>query len=156
MPDATPPPVPEHIRNILYSIYQFAKTEDLGVISALSKRTETPRFVLAGRVEQTDGSAMMVPLGYLNSDIADEVINPASVSPVVEVAPDPDDAPPPMDDFTATMIAEGVTEADEDTTLRAWQHLEDTGLGYKLQGWFGRRLRDLIEAGSIRPRKTED
>lgn len=58
----------------------------------------------------------------------------------------------PMTDYDATMIAEGMMRADEATQLRAWQHLEDTGLGYQLQGWFGRRLRDLLDAGMIAPR----
>ena len=47
------------------------------------------------------------------------------------------------------MIAEGAQEADEDTTLAAWQLLHDTGVGYQLQGRFGRALRDLIEQGLV-------
>lgn len=54
-----------------------------------------------------------------------------------------------MDDFTATMIAEGVEEADEETQREAWQHLHDTGLAYRLQGWFGRQVHALIAAGEI-------
>lgn len=49
--------------------------------------------------------------------------------------------------FDATMIAEGVEEADEATQIRAWQLLIDTGTCWQLQGWFGRTARDLIEAG---------
>lgn len=52
-----------------------------------------------------------------------------------------------MDIFTATMIAEGVDEADEATTIEAWQLLIDTGTCWKLQGWFGRTAQHLIEAG---------
>lgn len=54
-----------------------------------------------------------------------------------------------MDIFTAAMIAEGALDADEATTIAAWQHLHDTGVAYQLQGWFGRRARDLIEQGVI-------
>ena len=54
-----------------------------------------------------------------------------------------------MDDFTATMIAEGVDEADEETTREAWQHLHDTGLAYRLQGWFGRMAQALIQQDFI-------
>lgn len=60
-----------------------------------------------------------------------------------------------MDSFTATMIAEGVEEADEATQIEAWQHLVDTGLAWKLQGWFGRTATALIEQGIItRPKQT--
>jgi len=54
-----------------------------------------------------------------------------------------------MDDYTATMIAEGVEEADYDTQVAAWQYLHDTGLAYRLQGWFGRQARHLIYRGII-------
>ena len=52
-----------------------------------------------------------------------------------------------MDTFTATMIAEGVEEADEDQVVAAWQTLIDTGLAWQLQGWFGRQADALIEKG---------
>ena len=55
-----------------------------------------------------------------------------------------------MDDYTATGLAEGFIEAEnEDQILEAWQHLHDTRLAYKLQGWFGRTATDLIEQGLI-------
>ena len=55
-----------------------------------------------------------------------------------------------MDDFTAAMIAEGVWEAeDQEQYLAAWQHLVNSGLAWRLQGWFGRTARDLIESGAI-------
>ena len=56
-----------------------------------------------------------------------------------------------MTDFQATMIAEGVEEADPDTQKEAWQHLIDTGLVWKLQGWFGRRAKWLIDHGCCEP-----
>jgi len=55
-----------------------------------------------------------------------------------------------MDNFTATMIAEGVEEAEsEEQYLEAWQHLHDTGLAYQLQGFFGRTAQHLIREGLI-------
>ncbi len=60
-----------------------------------------------------------------------------------------------MDLFTATMIAEGVYDADsEEHYLEAWQVLIDTGTCWKLQGWFGRTARDLIEGGRCTPAPT--
>lgn len=52
-----------------------------------------------------------------------------------------------MDGNTAVMIAEGIEEASEERRVEAWQHLIDTGLAWKLQGWFGRTAQDLIEDG---------
>ena len=54
-----------------------------------------------------------------------------------------------MDDYTAVMICEGVEDADYDTTVEAWQHLHDTGLAYRLQGFFGRTAHDLVMRGII-------
>jgi hypothetical protein len=53
-----------------------------------------------------------------------------------------------MSIFDATMIAEGVDEADsEEQYVAAWQLLIDSGVVWQLQGWFGRTARDLIEQG---------
>lgn len=55
-----------------------------------------------------------------------------------------------MDDYTATGLAEGFIEAEsEEQVIEAWQHLHDTGLAYKLQGFFGRQAVALIESGVI-------
>ena len=55
-----------------------------------------------------------------------------------------------MDNYTATGLAEGFIEAEnEEQIIEAWQHLHDTGLAYQLQGWFGRTVTDLIEQGVI-------
>lgn len=57
---------------------------------------------------------------------------------------------PVMDDYTAVALAEGFEEAEsEEQVIEAWQHLHDTGLAYKLQGWFGRQAVALIEQGVI-------
>ena len=54
-----------------------------------------------------------------------------------------------MDIFTATMIAEGVEEAEsEEQYIQAWQLLIDTGTCWRLQGWFGRTAQSLIESGA--------
>lgn len=55
---------------------------------------------------------------------------------------------PAMDDFTATMIVEGVYECDsEDTYIRACQRLIDSGLAWTLQGFFGRTCQHMIDEG---------
>ncbi len=85
----------------------------------------------------------------------ENVLEPATVN--VEVQPETALADIPMTDYRAAMIAEGVEEvSDEETYFAAWQHLEDTGLAYKLQGWFGRRLTDLIAEGKITPRQPQE
>ena len=55
-----------------------------------------------------------------------------------------------MDTFTAVGLAEGFIEADsEQQIIEAWQTLHDTGLAYRLQGFFGRTAQDLIAQGVI-------
>lgn len=57
-----------------------------------------------------------------------------------------------MDVFTATGLAEGFIEADnEDEVIEAWQFLIDTGTAWQLQGWFGRTAATLIENGVCTP-----
>jgi hypothetical protein len=56
----------------------------------------------------------------------------------------------------AVGIAEGFEEApegvDDTEALRvAWQHLIDTGMCWRLQGWFGRTAMSLIEQGFVKP-----
>jgi len=65
-----------------------------------------------------------------------------------------------MDNFTATMIAEGMfdlagvdpqdDEEARELVVNAYQHLIDTGLVWSLQGFFGRNARRLIDAGLCR------
>ena len=55
-----------------------------------------------------------------------------------------------MNTFQAVGLAEGFIEADsEEQIIEAWQHLVDTGVCWSLQGWFGRRAMELIEAGVV-------
>ena len=61
-----------------------------------------------------------------------------------------------MDNFTATGIAEGFIESDDqEEILEAWQHLIDTGLAWSLQGWFGRTAENLIEQGLCKQREDK-
>jgi len=58
----------------------------------------------------------------------------------------------PMTQYLACAIAEGFCEgegATEEQKKEAWQYLVDTGLAWKLQGWYGRTAQGLIEAGVI-------
>ena len=60
-----------------------------------------------------------------------------------------------MSDFDAVQIAEGFGDGDDASPERqqeAWQHLIDTGLCWRLQGWFGRRADELIREGICEPR----
>lgn len=66
------------------------------------------------------------------------------------------DEPKPMDLYTATMIAEGVEDADNETQIRAWQYLVDTGAAWKLQGYFGRTATMLIQNGIIKPHPRKE
>ncbi len=61
-----------------------------------------------------------------------------------------------MTDYKAVALAEGFEEASSDEQLlEAWQHLIDTGLAWRLQGWFGRQAKSLIEAGYCREAKKD-
>ena len=62
-----------------------------------------------------------------------------------------------MDNYTAIGLAEGFIEAkSEQQEIDAWQHLVDTGIVWKLQGWFGRYAVRLIESGIIQPPSRGD
>ena len=52
--------------------------------------------------------------------------------------------------YLATAYAEGFCEGENATKeeqIAAWQYLINTGLCWKLQGWFGRTANALIEDG---------
>lgn len=53
-----------------------------------------------------------------------------------------------INSYNAVGIAEGFIEADsEEQVIEAWQYLIDSGLAWKLQGWFGRTANQLIDEG---------
>jgi len=53
-----------------------------------------------------------------------------------------------IDSFNAVGIAEKFIEAEsEEQVIEAWQFLIDSGLAWKLQGFFGRTASHLIEEG---------
>jgi fatty acid-binding protein DegV len=57
-----------------------------------------------------------------------------------------------MDNFKAIGLAEGFINAQsEQEVIDAWQHLIDTGIVWRLQGWFGRNAKRLIENGTVKP-----
>ncbi len=61
-----------------------------------------------------------------------------------------------MTDFEAVAIAEGFSgeEPTQEEYIEAWQHLINTGLCWKLQGWFGRTATHLIQEGICSPREA--
>lgn len=57
-----------------------------------------------------------------------------------------------LNSYLATAYAEGFDIGESATAkeqLTAWQWLVDTGLAWRLQGWFGRNAMRLIEDGLI-------
>ncbi len=55
--------------------------------------------------------------------------------------------------YLATAYAEGFCEgegATKEQQIQAWQYLVDTGMAWRLQGWFGRNATALIEQGLIK------
>ena len=51
----------------------------------------------------------------------------------------------------AIAIIEGDIEADEEKHLEAWQTIYDTGLYLHLQGFYGRTVERMLEAGLLTP-----
>ena len=55
-----------------------------------------------------------------------------------------------MNNYRAVGLIEGFEPGTEKEIIEAWQHLHDTKTAYKLQGWYGRNAKYLIEAGTIK------
>jgi len=52
--------------------------------------------------------------------------------------------------YLATAYAEGFCEgegASNINQMKAWSYLCGTGIGYSLQGWFGRNITAMIDSG---------
>jgi|TARA_B100001094_G_C17705520_1_gene564717 hypothetical protein len=47
----------------------------------------------------------------------------------------------------AIEICEQLVPSENEEEIAAWQYLIDTGLAWKLQGWFGRTAKRLIDEG---------
>ena len=47
----------------------------------------------------------------------------------------------------AVQICEQLVMADIEEETAAWQYLIDTGLAWRLQGWYGRTAKRLIDEG---------
>ena len=61
-----------------------------------------------------------------------------------------------IDNYTATGIAEGFIECeDEDTYIKAWQHLIDTGLCWSLQGFLEEQQQHLLSKVYVKRRTDE-
>jgi hypothetical protein len=60
-----------------------------------------------------------------------------------------------MTPYLATGIAEGFKEPQNKEEVKdAWQYLVDTGLAWRLRGWFGRTAQRLLDAGRLQyPKK---
>ena len=62
--------------------------------------------------------------------------------------------------YLAVALAEGFHEEEgeysKERIIEAWQFLHDEGHAYKLQGWYGRTARDLIEMGIIKKYNIEE
>lgn len=144
-------PIPPEIVELFQKLLHYANKGDLGIVATVDKKTGAPRYVLAAKRAVHDGDEISIePIGYLSPTVFDEVRRPGDDDPVdVKLADEPTQGPPPMDNYNAVGIAEGWIDADEDRQLEAWQYLEDTGLGYQLQGWFGRRLEQLKLQGLV-------
>jgi hypothetical protein len=55
-----------------------------------------------------------------------------------------------MNTHSAVTIAEGSpSDVEPDEYIEAWQYLVDTGLAWRLQGWFGRNAWAMINHGLV-------
>lgn len=63
------------------------------------------------------------------------------------------------DIYTACGIIEGFEPIPDDVDeyhahIQAWQYLIDTGVVWRLQGWYGRNAQSLIDDGTCRRKKS--
>lgn len=54
--------------------------------------------------------------------------------------------------YDAISIIEGDIESTEEEALAAWQHLLDTGVVWRLQGYYQRQIHALVDAGLVEVR----
>lgn len=61
-----------------------------------------------------------------------------------------------MTPHLAVGIANGLAEAESaEQVIEAWQYLIDTGLAWKLSGWYARTAENLIERGACQKKQSE-
>ena len=60
-----------------------------------------------------------------------------------------------MNDLTDMIINYEMGELDDTDVIALFQELIDTGLAWRLQGWFGRHAMYLIGEGLCKPPKVE-
>lgn len=78
---------------------------------------------------------------------AHKQLNPRAL-PAQIPAEDINPARPSMDSYRACGVVEGFLEpVDLDEYVEAWQYLIDTGLAWRLQGWYGRNAQSMIDNG---------
>lgn len=58
------------------------------------------------------------------------------------------------DTLDAILYIEQEENPEEEKLIAAWQYLLDTGLVWKLQGFYGRNAARMIEAGTIVEKRT--
>jgi hypothetical protein len=132
---------PESLQAFDRLTHAFAE-DAVYLLACRDKATGQPAYVLCA-VQPRGQAYEYVPLARLLDGDPQDLLErlPPAPAPAIE-EPDPD-ADMPLGDGMAMLIAEGVL-------LQAWQHLVDTGMAWRLQGWFGRTAAALIDDGLIR------
>lgn len=61
-----------------------------------------------------------------------------------------------MDVHIAVGKCEGYIKCDSaEEEIEAWQFLVDTGMAWKLQGWFGRQAQSMLDMGILKERNLQ-
>jgi hypothetical protein len=142
---------PEYVRNFDALTHAFGE-EAVFLLACREKDTGKTAYVLCA-VQPRGQEYEYVPLARLFDADPHTQLEPLPPAPAPAQEVEPDIQTPP-DDYTAILIAEEVMPATDARRLAAWQHLVDTGLAWRLQGWFGRTAAALIEDGLLRdPRR---